>query len=54
MLPGPHELWLSDAAGQRYTTELRMVAVDRGAGPGPDVAAVVRALRSGAQPQARA
>ncbi|MCT2582863.1 non-ribosomal peptide synthetase [Actinophytocola gossypii] len=29
MLPGPDELWLTDAAGARYTAELRLVAVDR-------------------------
>ncbi len=29
MLPDPDGLWLHDAAGQRYTTEFRMVAVDR-------------------------
>jgi hypothetical protein len=29
MLPGPNELWLPDAEGDRYTCELRMVAVDR-------------------------
>jgi hypothetical protein len=28
MLPGPDELWLTDAAGHRYTSEFRMVAVD--------------------------
>ncbi|SCG18826.1 Lantibiotic dehydratase, C terminus [Micromonospora echinofusca] len=29
MLPGPDQLWLRDAAGRRYTSEFRMVAVDR-------------------------
>jgi len=29
MLPGPDELWLTDAAGARYTAEFRMAAVDR-------------------------
>jgi hypothetical protein len=29
MLPGPEETWLPDAAGQRYTSELRLVAFDR-------------------------
>ncbi|HWM06187.1 MAG TPA: amino acid adenylation domain-containing protein [Actinophytocola sp.] len=29
MLPGPDELWLTDAEGARYTAELRLVAVDR-------------------------
>ncbi|WP_216216769.1 non-ribosomal peptide synthetase [Amycolatopsis aidingensis] len=29
MLPGPEELWLTDAAGARYTAEFRVVAVDR-------------------------
>lgn len=28
MVPGPEELWLPDREGQRYTAELRMVAVD--------------------------
>lgn len=28
MLPRPEELWLTDAAGRRYTAELRAVAVD--------------------------
>jgi len=29
MLPAPDQAWLTDAQGQRYTAELRMVAVDR-------------------------
>jgi hypothetical protein len=29
MLPGPDEVWLEDANGQRYTSELRLVAVDQ-------------------------
>jgi len=29
MLPTPDEAWLTDAAGRRYTSELRMVAVDQ-------------------------
>ena len=29
MLPGPDEAWLVDADGQRYTSELRLVAVDQ-------------------------
>jgi hypothetical protein len=29
MLPGPDAVWLADADGRRYTSELRMVAVDR-------------------------
>ncbi|MFL6129416.1 MAG: amino acid adenylation domain-containing protein [Mycobacteriales bacterium] len=29
MLPEPDRLWLADAAGDRYTAELRVVAVDR-------------------------
>lgn len=33
MLPAPDELWLGDAAGGRYTSELRMVAYD-GSQPG--------------------
>jgi len=28
MLPGPGESWLPDAAGERYTSELRIVAFD--------------------------
>jgi Lantibiotic dehydratase, N terminus/Coenzyme PQQ synthesis protein D (PqqD) len=29
MLPTPDQLWLADAEGRRYTSELRMVAVER-------------------------
>jgi hypothetical protein len=29
MLPGPDECWLSDSAGRRYASELRLVAVER-------------------------
>ena len=29
MLPAPDQAWLTDAQGQRYTSELRMVAVDQ-------------------------
>ena len=29
MLPTPRQLWLHDAAGRRYTSELRILAVDR-------------------------
>ena len=29
MLPPPDEAWLTDGRGQRYTAELRMVAVDQ-------------------------
>jgi hypothetical protein len=29
MLPAPDQTWLTDAQGQRYTSELRMVAVDQ-------------------------
>ncbi|CCH30860.1 Non-ribosomal peptide synthetase [Saccharothrix espanaensis DSM 44229] len=29
MLPGPDQLWLTDAAGNRHTAEFRLVAVDR-------------------------
>jgi Lantibiotic dehydratase, N terminus len=43
MLPGPDELWLTDRSGQHYTTEVRMIAVDRRAGAGPQIAAVARA-----------
>jgi hypothetical protein len=30
MLPGPNDCWLADRSGQRYTSELRLVAVDLG------------------------
>jgi hypothetical protein len=30
MLPGPEDCWLAGADGQRYTSELRLVAVDLG------------------------
>jgi hypothetical protein len=33
MLPGPDELWLTDAGGRRYTAEFRMVAVDGAPAP---------------------
>jgi hypothetical protein len=29
MLPEPDRLWLADAAGRRYTAELRVACVDR-------------------------
>ena len=29
MLPAPDQAWLTDTRGQRYTTELRVVAVDQ-------------------------
>ena len=29
MMPAPDQAWLTDAQGQRYTAELRMVAVDQ-------------------------
>ena len=29
MLPGPDQTWLTDARGERYTSEVRMVAVDQ-------------------------
>jgi hypothetical protein len=29
MLPTPEDCWLPDAAGNRYTSELRLVCVDR-------------------------
>jgi hypothetical protein len=35
MLPGLGELWLPDAAGQRYTSEFRLVAVDARANASP-------------------
>jgi hypothetical protein len=28
LLPGPQDCWLADSEGRRYTSELRMVAVD--------------------------
>jgi hypothetical protein len=28
MLPGPDQTWLVDAGGRRYTSELRLTAVD--------------------------
>jgi hypothetical protein len=28
MLPGPDQVWLADAADQRYTSELRIAALD--------------------------
>jgi Lantibiotic dehydratase, N terminus len=33
MLPTPEQAWLPDADGRRYTSELRLVAVDGAAGP---------------------
>lgn len=44
MLPGPGELWLHDAEGRRYTSELRIVAVDPEPWPEPWVAAPPNAL----------
>jgi hypothetical protein len=35
MLPGPDELWLTDASGRRYTSEFRLVAVDQRPRPRP-------------------
>lgn len=35
MLPDPSQLWLQDADGNRYTSELRMLAVDQWAGTAP-------------------
>jgi len=32
MLPAPDQSWLPDAAGERYTSEFRIIAVDRHAG----------------------
>jgi hypothetical protein len=29
MLPDPDQAWLTDARGQRYTAELRLVAADQ-------------------------
>ena len=29
MLPTPDQVWLSDFSGEKYTSELRIVAVDR-------------------------
>jgi lantibiotic biosynthesis dehydratase-like protein len=34
MLPTPEDCWLPDAAGNRYTSELRIVCVDRTRAPG--------------------
>jgi lantibiotic biosynthesis dehydratase-like protein len=42
MLPGPGQLWLRDAAGRQYTSEFRMVAVDRAARKLPGLAGAVR------------
>jgi hypothetical protein len=39
MLPSPEQLWLTDAAGNHYTSELRMVASDTRPVPGPTPAA---------------
>jgi hypothetical protein len=33
MLPQPDQAWLSDASGQKYTSELRIVAVDHCGSP---------------------
>jgi hypothetical protein len=44
MVPGPRELWLADEAGQRFTSELRLVTVD------PRPAAQVLRLGSGRVP----
>jgi hypothetical protein len=35
MLPAPDQLWFADPDGRRYTTEIRMVAVDRRPGARP-------------------
>jgi hypothetical protein len=35
MLPAPDQCWLADPDGNRYVSELRMVAVERGAHRGP-------------------
>jgi hypothetical protein len=29
MLPAPEQNWLQDAAGQKYTSELRMIIADQ-------------------------
>ncbi|MFJ4525611.1 lantibiotic dehydratase [Streptomyces sp. NPDC088810] len=34
MLPTPEQAWLTDDQGRRYTSELRLVAVDRSTAPG--------------------
>jgi hypothetical protein len=44
MLPGPDELWLTDAAGRRHTAEFRIVAVDE-----QEVPPVLRPARRTAQ-----
>jgi hypothetical protein len=36
MLPTLEQLWLPDATGQRYTSELRIIAVDQAGGPTPE------------------
>ena len=47
MLPDPDALWLRDAAGRRYTTEFRMVAVDRARRVLPGLADPTLAVASG-------
>ncbi len=37
MLPNPNQTWLADAEGNRYTSELRIIAVDRTHAPAIDV-----------------
>jgi hypothetical protein len=47
MLPGPDELWLTDGDRQRYTAEVRLVAVDQRRGTGPEILTAVRSLHAG-------
>jgi len=51
MLPGPDELWLTDGNGQRYTTELRLVAVDQRRGTGPEILSAISSLAVGSSPR---
>ena len=39
MLPGPEQLWLADGQGERYTSELRLIAVDLAGGEPLDIPA---------------
>ncbi len=49
MLPGPEELWLTDGTGQRYTAELRLVAVDQRGGAGPQIVPAIRSRSPAAE-----
>jgi hypothetical protein len=50
MLPGPGELWLPDAAGRRYCSELRVVAVDRAPSAGGAGASDLQQVTHARQP----